>query len=160
MTILSLAMQIIQDAKVPYVSAEDPQVVLHPEDNDLIVRTGKQVISACQLNISVELWLHELTSLSAHVQAWAQRQPNVVSVHLTPQGGKIALFVSPRGESFDFDLADSLADLHMHLVKNFNVGMVEILQIPSKELDRFVDGARARAIYVNPTGSHSAVEAQ
>ena len=48
-----------------HVSESNPNVVLRPSDNDLFLRTGKQVIDACKLDISIELWIHELASMAA-----------------------------------------------------------------------------------------------
>jgi hypothetical protein len=147
--------------QVPRVSSGDPQVLLHPEDNDLMVRTGKQVIEACQLNISIELWKLEFDALCLSVKEWATKSNELArSVLIAPRGGKLALFVSPMGNTFDFDLADSLVQLNTLLAQKFNVGMVEILQIPSEEVDRFVDGSKARVLYGNQAGSHQPVEAQ
>ncbi|HSV14457.1 MAG TPA: hypothetical protein VLI90_09365 [Tepidisphaeraceae bacterium] len=144
------------------VTEDDRQVVLHPENDDLFVQTGKQVIDACRLNISIELWIHELTALSAHVQEWARaRSSRIASIYLAPRPNKLVLFVCPASKEFDFDLADEMAQLNTALTKNFNVGTVEILQVPAEELDRFVDGGggKAKLLYGRQAESHQPVEA-
>jgi len=142
------------------VSESDSNVVLRPADNDLFIRTGKQVIDACKLDISIELWLHELEGMASHVVDWAQNHKDrITSIYLAARATKIALFVCPASDGFDFDLADDLTSLNTHLLKTFNVGMVEILQIPSDEIDRFVDEGRAKLIYGRQAKPHQSVEA-
>ncbi|MFA7236228.1 MAG: hypothetical protein WC058_05120 [Phycisphaeraceae bacterium] len=47
----------------------DRPLILHPEDNDLFVRTGRQVIDACGLHIGVELWLREMNGHASRDQS-------------------------------------------------------------------------------------------
>src|SRR5437867_9646333 len=89
------------------VSERDPQVVLHPADDDLFVQTGKQVIDACKLNISIEVWLRELDSLLDDVRQWfGQRATRVKACYCMARGSRIVLFFVPAIGRFDFDLAD------------------------------------------------------
>jgi len=71
----------------------------------------------------------------------------------------MAVFVIPCGDQFNFDLADELASLNIHLVRKYNVGMVELHQIPFDEIDRFVDPATAKWVYGQQPTTHSSVEA-
>lgn len=124
------------------------QFLLHPEDNNLFVRTGKQVIDSCRLGISVELWLEELSSVMKEVESWCEaRKDRVRSCYCAPRIAKLAFFFLPVAERFDFDLADELADLNSHLLKDFNVGMVETHQVPWVEADRFLDPVTARLVH-------------
>jgi hypothetical protein len=135
-------------------------VVLRPENNDVFVRTGKQVIAGCSLGISLELWLDELNSLIALVMDWAkEHSKSVDACYIEPRPRCIMLFFVPVSASFDFDLADELVVLNAKLIKNFNVGMVETHQIPSSELDRFLNPPMARQIYGESRKPHSPVEA-
>ncbi|HXE54419.1 MAG TPA: hypothetical protein VN541_15460 [Tepidisphaeraceae bacterium] len=136
------------------------EFVLHPESNDLFVRTGKQVIEACQLGISVEVWLTELSGMLERVIRWAgERATRVRSCFVSPAGSKTVLFFVPTSEQFDFDLADELTDLTSELLKEYNVGMVELGQIPWAELDRFLDPRTAIHIYGEQQEPHRSVEA-
>jgi hypothetical protein len=136
-------------------------VLLHPEDNDLFVRTGKQVIEACRLGISVELWLSEFQAMLEEVQRWtAARAASVRACFAAARGARVALYFVPPHDQFDFDLAEQLAELNAELVKRFNIGMVEIYQIPWAELDRFINPKSARQIYgTEQPAAHPAVEA-
>jgi hypothetical protein len=128
-----------RDAKRP--------VVIRPEDNDLFVRTGKQVIDACRLGISLDLWLQELGAMIGEVRKWIDERAQLVRFcYCAPRGARIALYFVPTGEEFNFDLADDLAELTTRLVKQFNVGMVESLQIPFSDIDRFLSPDVARQV--------------
>ncbi len=126
----------------------EDEYLLLPEDNDLFVRTGRQIIAACQLGISVELWLNELSAAMKKAHDWAKERPaQVRSCYCSPRGGSVVFFVAPQSEQFDFDLADSMADLNLDLLKTFNLGLIEVRQIPWAEFDRFVDPESGKRLY-------------
>lgn len=138
----------------------DVPVVLRPENNDLFGRTARQVISACQLGISVELWLNELTAMLTKVSRWsAERSQAIRACFCAPGGTRTILFFVPVIGRFDFDLADQLTALNAELVKEFNVGMVEVRQVPWEELDRFLNPDSAKLVYGEQPESHPAVDA-
>ncbi len=142
------------------VRENDSHVLLHPADDDLFVRTGRQVIEACRLGIGIDLWLSELDSMLERVRDWAgQHASRIRSCFCAPRGSQIALYFSPALDRFDFDLADELASLNGELVKYFNIGMIEIHQVPESELDRFIDQSSARLVYGQHRKSHPPVEA-
>lgn len=122
-------------------------VLLRPDNNDLFVRTARQVIDHCQLGISLELWLKELDSLSEAVAAWCVSQGGVRSCYCAPQGSRVVFFLSPLRDQFDFDLADSLANFSLQQAPRFNIGAVDFHQIPLDELDRFLNPRNAKHIY-------------
>ena len=127
------------------------RIVIHPKDDDLFVRTGRQVIESCRLRISVDLWLNELTGMIEAVQEWAAGHADrVAACYCAAGGSKTVLFFVPASERFDFDLADALTELNGRLVREFNVGMVEVRQIPATEIERFVDPESARLVYGRP----------
>ena len=106
-------------AKTVHVNDADRRVILHPENNHLFVRSGKQVIEACRLSISIDVWMNELAALMGHVQRWAaQRASRVRACYCAPRGAKTVVFFVPASQGFDFDLADELAELTSQLVKD------------------------------------------
>ncbi len=134
-------------------------MVLRPENNDLFIRTGKQVIEDCHLGVSLDVWLHEVDALQEHVRRWAEtRADRTLCVYVVPRITKLVMFVMPAAGRFDFDLADEMAELNAHLARTFNTGPTEILQVPAGELDRFVSGGKARLLYGGQAESHPAVE--
>lgn len=138
----------------------DRPVVLRPTDDDLFVRTGRQVIEACRLNISIEVWLSELNAMLAEVGEWAtERAEQVEACYCAPRGTRTVLFFVPTAGRFDFDLADALAELSGRLVRDFNVGMVETHQVPGDEVERFLDLQSAQLIYGEHRRAHPPVEA-
>jgi len=148
-----------QPLRIHEQTDRDRPVVLHPEDDDLFVRTGQQVIQACHLDISIEVWLDEFRSMLNEVAQWCNEHQNGVrACYAAPRGGSIGLYFVPQSESFDFDLADLLAPLNRDLVKKYNVGMIEIHQIPQHELDRFIPPNTKRVVFPHEPGAHQAVE--
>ncbi|MGB7158801.1 MAG: hypothetical protein WBD40_12080 [Tepidisphaeraceae bacterium] len=138
----------------------DRQVVVHPKDDDLFVLTGRQAIQACQLGISIELWLNEFESMLRHVEGWASEHADkVVECFAMPRDARVVLFVIPSSPHYDFDLADELVELNTHLMKAFNIGMVELHQVPEAEVERFLDPSHAKRIYGRPGEARPAVEA-
>lgn len=136
------------------------QFVLHPENDDLFVRTGRQVIEACRLGISVEVWFGECKDMFEHVSEWARGHAGqVIACYAVPRGTGIGLFLVPKSQSFNFDLADELADLNRELVQKFNVGTVEIHQVPGDELGRFLVIEESRQVYSDANSPHQPVEA-
>jgi len=129
----------------------DSSVILHPADNDLFVRTGKQVIASCQLSIGLEVWLDELAAMGRRVHEWChERRDRVRACYCAPRGPRIVYFFMPPADCFDFAMAEALADLGMELDAGFNVGTVELHQVPWKESGRFVDPSSAKLIYGEP----------
>jgi hypothetical protein len=135
--------------------AERP-VLLQPATNDLFVRTGRQVIEACQLSISVEVWLDELQNMLAQVSQWCTERSDKISFcAAVARGSKVILFFTPNGSAFNFDLADDLTDLNRQIVTGYNLGMIEVAQIPLAEIERFFDPMAAKLVYGKlPAASH------
>lgn len=132
----------------------DRPVVLHPEDDDVFVRTGRQVIEACRLGISIEVWMHEFREMLGHVHRWAQQHGSRIrACYAAPRGASIGLYFVPRTETFDFDLAEELAPLNRDLVKAFNIGMIEVHQIPERERDRFISPEAVRTVFCDAQGA-------
>jgi hypothetical protein len=135
------------------------QFVLHPEGDELFTRTGRQVIEACRLGISIEVWLHECEDMLRSVVKWIEGQAGRVrSCYAVPRDAGISLFFVPTSDTFDFDLADELAKLNRKLVQSYNVGTVEVHQVPDDELDRFLVPENSRQVYSDASGSHQPVE--
>lgn len=129
----------------------DQQFVLHPANSDLFVRTGRQLIEGCQLSISLDVWIKELQGMFAHVAEWCgKRDRQVAGCWAAPRGNKVQLFFVPVGEQFNFDLAEELADLNREIMNNFNIGAIEVGQIPASQIERFLDPEKASQIYGGP----------
>ncbi len=135
------------------------QFVLHPDGDELFTRTGRQVIEACRLGISIDVWLHECEDMLGHVVKWIRNQAGRVRrCYAVPRDAGLGLFFVPKSASFDFDLADELAKLNRTLVQSFNVGAVEIHQVPAEEIHRFLVPECSRQIY-DADSAHQPVEA-
>ena len=119
---------------------------------------GKQIIEHSQLGIGVETWLEELTSLCEETGRWCQQQADRVrACYAVPSGSKVTLFFVPCSDSYDFDLGAELVDLNSSLVRKYNVGMVETLQIPWDERERFIREDTLRPVYGDASSAHRTV---
>jgi hypothetical protein len=137
-----------QKTDASHIREGDGDYVLHPSNDDLFARTGKQIIEACELSISISVWLEELNQMLAEVKEWCgQRADKIMACLAEGRGSEVLLFFVPVGKQFNFDLADELADLNRSLVTDFNIGMVEVGQIPSTEVARFMDLEKVRLVY-------------
>ena len=117
----------------------DRNYVFHLSDNDIFVRTGRQLIEACQLNISIELWMKELDLMLVYIRdQCAKKSEHIRSCLCEPRRARLVLHFIPKSTGFDFDLAEWLTDLDRYLSRNFkNVGLVEAGQIPFTEMATF-----------------------
>jgi hypothetical protein len=137
-----------QTTATKHIREQDGDFLLHPSNNDLFAQTGKQIIEACKLSISVGVWLDELNRMLAEVKQWCGGRSDKIAACLAEgRGSEVLLFFVPHGLQFNFDLADELADLNRSLVTNFNIGMVEVGQIPAAEIRRFMDMEKVRIVY-------------
>ncbi|MCA9242824.1 MAG: hypothetical protein KDA32_02625 [Phycisphaerales bacterium] len=127
---------------VPKIHVCDQSVVMDPGDEDRFVRSGKQVIAACQNEIGLELFLEELKGAVGACLEWCnENSERISSCYFVSCGGKLNFFMVTTSGSFDFDLADALTELSGRIVTGYNLGEagVEVLQIPLSEWRRFID---------------------
>jgi len=90
-----------------------------------------------------------------HVRSWIESHTDAVAAcYASPLTTRVAVFVIPSGDQFNFDLATELAELNGTLVTKYNVGMIEIRQIPRDEVGRFVPSQGFRRIYGPDFTSH------
>lgn len=149
----------------PIVIREEGQgerpVLLWPKDDDRFIRTARQVVEACELNIGFEVWLDELEALAAHVAAWASsRSAQILECYCVLRGTKTVFFFVPASPSYDFDLGEAMGGLSEDAAGKFNVGAIEFRQVPSTEKFRFFSPDTARRVYGEAAGPHSAVATQ
>lgn len=126
--------------------------LIRSSNDDLFMRTGKQIIEHCRLGISVETWMKEVHDLFGQVQEWCEKRHDKVRCCYAAPTAKVTLFFIPTSEAYDFDLGEDLANLTVTLVQNYNVGMIETRQVPWSERERFIRDESSRAIYGQPPG--------
>lgn len=73
----------------------------------------------------------------------------VAECYAVPRNAKTVLSFVPKSKEFDFDLAGLLADLQFDFQRHFEslVGSIEVGQIPSWDLRRFLDPDEVQRIY-------------
>ena len=145
------------------IRENEAKIALHPDGSgkERFYRTGRQVIAHCELAISVEVWFTEFGSMVEYAAQWASaRASSIRTCYCSPSGSRVVLFVVPISTSFDFKLSEELADLNSDLLKKFNIGNLEIHQVPGAEADRFIDFKSSQLIYGSPQITPTAVDAQ
>ena len=136
----------LHDAQRPFVIA--------PENRDLFVRTGRQVIAACNTQLKIERWLEVYEAMLGSVRDFAEEHAgHVAECYAVPRDAKTVLSFVPKSKEFDFDLADELAALQFDFQQRFEnvVGSIEVGQVPAWDLRRFLDPDEAQRIYPDET---------
>jgi hypothetical protein len=124
--------------------------VIAPENRDLFVRTGRQVIAACNTQLRIERWLEVYEAMLGSVRDFAEENSDhVAECYAVPRNAKTVLSFVPKTEAFDFELADKLATLQFDFQLRFQnlVGSIEVGQVPAWDLRRFLDPDGAQRVY-------------
>ncbi len=140
----------ISDSTIKLREAHDGDrpVLVHPANNDIFVMTGQQAIRACQLGISIQVWVEEFTSMTDFARRWCQeRADRVLACYVAPRSNRVVLHVIPASDAFDFDLAEQLVELQTQIAQQFRIGHCEVGQIPRTEMDRFINLDAAQKIH-------------
>jgi hypothetical protein len=140
--------------RIDHVDDAHRSFVIAPENRDLFVRTGKQVIAACNTQLRIERWLEVYEAMLGSVRDFAEAHADTVAeCYAVPRNAKTVLSFVPRSQEFDFDLAGSLAELQLDFQQRFQnlVGAIEVGQVPAWDLRRFLDPLKAQRIF--PTDS-------
>lgn len=115
--------------------------ILRKLNNDHFMRTGKQIIEACELHIGVEAWKQNMADLWSDITRFAgAHRGQVKRVYMLPRPGAVQVLYVTNKDEFDFDLADDLARWNIRIRRErLMYGEVEASQIPASELSQFVD---------------------
>lgn len=138
-----------EPARISVEHDGDKSFLLMTGGEDRMLRTGRQIIDACQLTISAEVWLQEMRDLLADVRSWIEVKglQRISGCQAIPQGARVMVYYFPKSGAFDADLAIELAELNAELVRKYNVGFVEFAQIPELEKSRFISPSLAWTVY-------------
>jgi hypothetical protein len=124
--------------------------LIAPENRDLFIRTGRQVIAACDTQIKIERWIEVYEAMLGSVRDFAMDHAKLISAcYAVPRNAKTVLSFVPKSDSFDFELANELAKLQFDFQEKFGnlVGAIEVGQVPAWDLDRFLNTDAAEKIY-------------
>ena len=136
--------------RIDHVQDAHRSFVIAPENRDLFVRTGRQVIAACNTQLRIERWLEVYEAMLGSVRDFAEDHADrVAACYAMPRNAKTVLSFVPRTQAFDFELADALASLQFDFQERFGklVGSIEVGQVPAWDLRRFLDPGEAQRIY-------------
>ena len=137
--------------------ANDSQrYVIAPENLDLFVRTGHQVIAACNTQMRIERWLEVYEAMLGAVRDFSEDHSELIAeCFAVPRNAKTVLSFVPVSEAFSFELAQDLAKLQFDFQRQFAniLGAIEVGQVPSWDLRRFLDPDSSQRIF---SGTQSA----
>ena len=106
---------------------------------DILHRTGQQIVAACQLQISVAAWHQNFELMIQHVAAWCEeRADKIVAGLVNLRNDKTVFYIIPKSDEFDFELGREQAILDIYLNTRGGIGYAETRQIPVWEIQRFV----------------------
>jgi len=144
---------------IDHVVDAERDFVITPERMKFFVRTGKQVIAACNTQMRINRWLEVYRAMLGHVRDFAEQHADRLNAcYAFPRGTKTMLSFVPRSDAFDFELAPELAELQFSLSEIFPIlGSIEVGQIPHWDVDRFVEFDRAEQLF--PSESEGPVDA-
>ncbi len=125
------------------------QYRLITSNEEIIQRTGAQIVIACQLHINAAAWQQNFAIAVEEVRQWCKDHPNKIALVLVDlRSDKTVFYVIPRSDEFDFELAQQQTDLNISLNTRGAIGYVETRQIPPWEIARFV-GENAYRVWPN-----------
>lgn len=111
-------------------------------EEEIILRTGEQIVRACQLEMNVSAWNQNFRLMAAHVAKWCADRPDKVAMALVElRSDKTVFYIIPVLDHYDFDLGGEQADLDIFLNTRGGIGYSETRQVPLWELDRFVSNS-------------------
>lgn len=146
-------------ARIDHEQDGQRSYVIAPENLDLFVRTGRQVIAACNTQLKIERWLEVYSAMLGSVRDFAVEHHDLVAeCYAVPRNAKTVLSFVPKSKSFDFALASFLAELQFDFQERFAnlVGAIEVGQVPSWDVDRFLDREESQRIYSDESVSSCA----
>ena len=118
-------------------AARQYRIIISGED--IIQRTGEQIVRACQLQISASAWYQNFDLMAKHVAQWCEeRAAKMVAGLVGVRSDKTVFYIIPQQDEYDFDLGSEQAALDIFLNTRGGIGYAETRQIPVWEMQRFV----------------------
>ncbi len=110
----------------------------------------ERAIEACKLSHSQNIVRSDIKKMMEYCRDWASSRPDVEAVYLGPHDFKITVFVVPKSDHFDFDLAEEVARLSQKIRQSYLAVRSEAIEVPGDSLESlrcFVDTDTAAMIY-------------
>lgn len=93
---------------------------LHPQNEDVMIQSGRDIIRACGLQVSVNVSWDEVNSMREWLAKWCEQRSDRVTAAVVSPSVCVRVSFLTKGEQFDFDLADEIAELSRELPHQFN----------------------------------------
>lgn len=114
-------------------------------NEDIITRTGEQIVRACQLEMNVSAWNQNFKLMADHLEQWCKDRSDKVALALIElRNDKTVFYVIPVQDHYDFILGSDQSELDIYINTRGGIGYAETRQIPLWEIDRFVSKSAYR----------------
>lgn len=133
-------------------TSDDP-VVLRPKNNDLFVKSQREIVEALR---SQQNWMQEADELRARfhqmiseIETWAEANPAVAEVAAAPRPADLLVVVVAHDEDEEGRLDDKISALDLGLSNRYPF-RVSFLMLREKERDgvaAFLDPAQQKVIF-------------
>jgi hypothetical protein len=114
--------------------ASKQQVVVIPENEDRFLTTSRAAAQACQQAERLREWEGQFKEFLGFINTWCQEhEQKVRSCFVTVGDHSLNVLVFIRGDDYNFDLDDELADLDLALFERYPVCSADVLQVPNQQ---------------------------
>jgi hypothetical protein len=132
-------------------------VVVVPDDEDRFVLTAGEAALACKQAKDSQEWNRQWNDFLFHIHQWCKAHESEVDTgYVTVGDSALNVLIGARGEDYNFDIEDALADLDLELANEFPLCVAEVMQVPDQRHLRgdlsgdailvvYGEGQRARA---------------
>ncbi len=108
----------------------DRLILVTPENEDRFVLTCEKAIEGCKLSESRNLVRSDVAKLIERCRTWGHENGDLVrTIYVGPHEARMAVFVVPKTEHFDFELAERVAVLSHELSRAYLVVRPEAIEV-------------------------------
>lgn len=128
-------------------------VLFEPLDEDRFVLSCGEAVKCAQIGMGVQALGDEIREAIRGARTWLdKRRESILACYATLRDGQILFVVIPSAPSFDFELANDLADLDIEIAEA-TLCHCEVIQVPAKcteDLSGFLDPRFLTMVYGDP----------
>jgi hypothetical protein len=137
------------------------QVVVEPEDENRFMMTAKEAARACERSQNEKELRDQFNQVLLYLYQWCENHSSdVQAAYAYPGDGFLNILICTRGEDYRFDLDDSVTELTLALVQQFDWLTAEVLQVPESAREGHSPLEKAILVYGDGGGSSTASDSQ
>jgi hypothetical protein len=138
------------------------QIVVIPENQDRFLTTASAAAQACQQAEKQSEWVEQFKEFLGFIHQWCiDHGDKVHSCYVTIGDHSLNVLVCLKGDDYDFELDDQLAELDLALFDRYPVCTADVIQIPNQNAltEQFLPkqaSSEAMQVYGDGAGSSEA----